>query len=119
MGWSIAKLNEKYFDDQDKILEDSGWCSKPKDPPKKSGEIECRVCMDDVNVKEVYSLPCGHQDTCKSCWYDYLSNSVKSKQCISLPCPSYKCKVIIPLKAWKYFFLNYKLDETLYNRYLR
>ncbi|ETO18077.1 ariadne-like ubiquitin ligase [Reticulomyxa filosa] len=118
-----------YFTDPDKIRLEAGICLEPKEPKLKSGSIECQVCMEDVDIKNVFNLECGHQvmqillfffffkiiilkivvvrkqmkTTCKPCWVDYLKDAARSKECVSLPCPAYKCNVVIREEHWQRF----------------
>ena len=81
-------------------------------------EIECGMCMDDVPLNDVYALDCGHQSICNECWIDYLTKTVKSKECIELTCPQYKCNVTVSSKVWKHFLDN-DTYQTEYQRYVR
>ena len=108
---------DSYFTDPDKIKREAGVCTSPQKPAKTKGEIECQVCMDDVDASEMYCLECGHQTTCKSCWIDYFKNAVKTKECVYLPCPAFKCDVVIKNTVWE-FFLK-KDHTTAYERYQR
>ena len=74
--------------------------------------------MDDVPISDIYYLECGHQTTCNKCWIDYLIDGVRSKQCVSLPCPQYKCNITIPSKVWKHFLDNKKYKDK-FERYLK
>jgi len=57
--------------------------------------------LEDVDVRHVFSLECGHQTTCSPCWVDYLKDGSRSKECVNLPCPAYKCNVVICEAHWK------------------
>lgn len=118
--WNSQKIIESYFNDSDGVKKASGVCLNPKTASQKSGEIECQVCMDDVSVKNVFSLDCGHQTTCIPCWVDYMRDAVRTKECINLVCPAFKCNVIIPQPTWKKFLgAKYKKEYARYMRFCR
>ena len=100
--WNVSKIIEVYFVDSDKILLGAGVCIHPEDPAKikklqsKDVEMECAICMVDVKMSDTFCLECGHLNVCKGCWVDYLRNKVRSKECVTLTCPTSKCYVTIP-----------------------
>eukprot|EP01084_Bolivina_argentea_P162490 282772_1 len=119
--WNMTKIIDLYFIDCDKILVSAGICIHPISTNKNIGIdiIECEICMDNVMMWDTFNLECGHL-ACKSCWIDYLTLSVKTKQCVHLTCPKHKCYVSIPQKIW-HLFLNdkYKNELNRYHRFCR
>jgi len=113
--WNVAQVMDAYFVNPDKIRLEAGICIHPKPPKLKSGSIECQVCMDDVDISNVFSLECGHQTTCNPCWVDYLKDGARTKECVHLPCPAYKCNVIIREEYWKKFLAD--KYPSLWERY--
>ncbi|ETO33467.1 hypothetical protein RFI_03643 [Reticulomyxa filosa] len=120
--WSITQVMDVYFTDPTKIQLEAGICLEPKPPKLKSGSIECQVCMENVDIRNVFSLECGHQVYSSSlsmlhlCCLQkkkkkkkgirksyYLKDGVRSKECVSLPCPAYKCNVVIREEYWQKF----------------
>ncbi|ETO20862.1 hypothetical protein RFI_16347, partial [Reticulomyxa filosa] len=59
--WSVAQVMDVYFTNSDKIRSEAGICLNLQKPKLKSGKIECQVCMENVDIKIVFSLECGHQ----------------------------------------------------------
>jgi len=124
--WNAVKIIDVYFTDPDKILVEAGVCIEPKkreeivNDQNKNEVMECGVCMDDVKMAEAFCLECGHLNTCKSCWIDYLRNHVKTKQCVHLTCPTHKCYVTIPQEVWRQFLGDKYGDELVrYTRFCR
>jgi ariadne-1 len=117
--WNSNRINDVYFTNPEKILGEAGVCMDPHDPARKSGEMECQVCYDDIDVKDAYSLVCGHQNTCKSCWVYICSTSVQTKQCVFLTCPTTKCHVVAPGSTWKMFLADHPKEYTRYLRFCR
>eukprot|EP01084_Bolivina_argentea_P025889 48144_1 len=122
--WNMNKVMDIYFTNTNKILINSGVCIHKKqnsiNSTNKNKIIECRICMNDVEIKNTFCLDCGHINTCKSCWIQYLIDGVKTKQSIFLTCPTYKCNVIIPYKIWKLLLQsNYNNFFLRYERFCR
>jgi ariadne-1 len=115
--WNVAKVIEAYFVDPAKVQKDAGICAVKATDVVSDEEIECQVCMDDFPADEMFHLDCGHQTTCSTCWTDYLRRSVKSKDCVSLVCPAFKCDVVVPETAWHKFLAG--VDDTALERYVR
>lgn len=120
-NWNSEKIIESYFNNTENVRKDAGICINPvTEASIKSGVIECQVCMDDTNIKQVYNLICGHQTTCNKCWIDYLRDAVRTKECINLTCPAFKCNIILPQPTWKHFLnKKYKNDFERYKRFCR
>ena len=122
--WNATKIIDVYFTEPDKILVGAGVCIDKKDniinDKNKNNIMECGICMDDVKMSDTFYLECGHLNTCKSCWVDYLRDGVKTKQCVHLTCPTHKCYVTIPQDVWKLFLEDKYGDELLrYQRFCR
>lgn len=119
--WNTTKIIDVYFTEPDKILVGAGVCIDKKEDvindKNKNNVMECGICMDDVPMSDTFCLECGHLNTCKSCWIDYLRDGVKTKQCVHLTCPTHKCYVTIPQDVWKLFLSDKYKDE--YKRYQR
>jgi len=122
--WNSNKIIDVYFNEPEKILVGAGVCIEPKKSviteQNKNDELECEICLDDVLRKDAFCLECGHLNTCKRCWIDYLGNGVKSKSCVTLTCPTHKCYVTIPQETWKLFLEpNHKRQLQRYERFCR
>ena len=121
--WNIKKIFEVYFNDSNKVLIDAGICINPVSEEKLKKEkisnkiIECGICMQDVKISDTFNLECGHINTSKNCWIDYLKYAVKTKDCLFLTCPTYKCSVIIQSDIWKILLGDKYPNE--YQRHLR
>ena len=122
--WNPQKIMDVYFTDKNKILVGAGVCIDKKkniiNDKNKNNVIECGVCMDDVKMSDTFCLECGHLNTCKSCWVDYLRDGVKTKQCVHLTCPTHKCYVTIPQDVWQLFLADkHKEEFKRYQRFCR
>jgi len=120
--WNSAKIIDVYFTDkQEEILLGAGICldkhQNAINDSNKDEEMECEICMEDIPKSEAFALECGHVNTCKNCWIDYLLHAVKSKQCVLLDCPTSKCHVTIPSNVWQRFLA--KPHPDAYRRYQR
>lgn len=75
--WSKEKIENEYFNDSDKYLEDYGIKLK-KIKKETSFEIQkektCSICLEKNNLIES-SLVCKHQ-LCSGCWMNYFNFKV-------------------------------------------
>ena len=109
--WNSAKIIDEFFTEkQTEMFVSAGICIDPyRDviaDANKDEKMECEICMEQMHISEVFALECGHINTCKNCWFDYLVHGVKSKQCVLLDCPTSKCRVTIPSNVWERFPLR-------------
>lgn len=67
-------------------------------------ELECPVCLDDLQPHEMYSLTCGH-NVCLSCWQGHLDAVIlQGAQCVyEGTCPMSGCEVLMPDATWERF----------------
>jgi len=97
---------------------DSTECSQPQ-------LQECIVCaevLEDGNLGDL-SMPCGHA-LCISCWQQYLETQISEGMAAFIPCPGFKCCLIVPedfvrsrisaelLHRYKNFLLNQFVDSN-------
>eukprot|EP00479_Gromia_sphaerica_P013199 TRINITY_DN7260_c0_g1_i1.p1 TRINITY_DN7260_c0_g1~~TRINITY_DN7260_c0_g1_i1.p1 ORF type:complete len:350 (+),score=65.07 TRINITY_DN7260_c0_g1_i1:131-1180(+) len=116
--WRVPKLIEDYVSSNDSYRENVriqvGLQSKVPAQHCTSSSIECPQCYDDFEVKECFSLKCGHL-TCRGCWKDYLQSEVQNgDKCVNTRCNFYKCDLRVPSEAFKEM-----LDDVLYKKYKR
>jgi len=122
--WNATKIIDVYFTKPDDILVGAGVCIDPKknvvSASNEDEELECGVCMEEVARRDAFCLECGHLNTCKGCWVDYLCDGVKTKQCVTLTCPTFKCYVTIPEETWARFLEPaHPLQLQRYRRFCR
>ena len=53
-------------------------------------KVDCTICFDTCQKKDVDALPCGHV-FCKPCWRDYLLVKVQREGTARIECPAHNC----------------------------
>jgi len=105
--WDTQKLLERLFDNkQEKLFKDVGivWSnvnsgegirSKRRKINKNSKIANCKICYIEMNLKQMFSLDCGHL-FCKSCWNQYLTSKIMSEGIVNaMTCAETDCKIIV------------------------
>jgi ariadne-1 len=100
--WDKEKLTDSYFSNPEKVrltcgldLYSSNLLSHLTGPNGLSGKFKCRICYDENDLSDSFSLGCGHP-FCKSCFAEYLRNAITDGgSCITVKCPEHKCKQVV------------------------
>eukprot|EP01083_Nonionella_stella_P052099 138372_1 len=100
----------------DQILLGAGVQLHSKNNTNTNG-CECRMCLKDTKLNQLYGLQCGHNVICKNCWIDYLKHAAQTKQCLFTTCPQFACNTIVQAHVFK-LFLDPEYEHE-YQRYLR
>lgn len=112
--WNKEKLIEKYIEDPDKVLVDTGVHvasgSNNNNKRARSASFECEICCNDEPGLETVSLACGHL-FCVDCYSYYLSDKVKQGEAINIQCPQEGCKAAVDEAT-----LKVVLDNDMYTR---
>ncbi|XP_042483649.1 probable E3 ubiquitin-protein ligase ARI8 [Macadamia integrifolia] len=97
-NWSITKVQEEWFADEEKVCKAVGLSDKPVvlEIQEKVKEVTCNICFENFcSLDKVASAVCGHL-FCVSCWAGYISSSIKDGPgCLMLRCPDQSCSVAI------------------------
>jgi len=116
-GWDLARLQEAWFQDEDKVRKRCGLnLSQPGGAPATSssssapGAYHCPICMQVVD--KITVLDCGH-GFCQECWQAYLHSQVDDgKAAVQARCPAHKCGRVVPVDFFKRF-----CDEARQRKY--
>lgn len=58
-----------------------------------SSEVACNICMEDIPIKEVTLMDCGHC-FCNSCWTEHFIVKINEGQSRRIKCMAYKCNAV-------------------------
>lgn len=97
-NWSVNKLNDEWFADQDKIREKAGLLEKPVvqfNLDSKNQMITCGICFEEYEYESMSSAACGHP-FCGDCWRGYISAAInEGPACLMLRCPEPSCRAAV------------------------
>ncbi|CAH9072171.1 unnamed protein product [Cuscuta europaea] len=103
-NWSVNRVHEEWFADEEKVQKELGMVSsRPDESSVSSGsgeiEITCGICFDDLPPGNIYASSCSHH-FCFDCWRSYIGTAVADGPgCLSLRCPEPSCKNAVNLDA--------------------
>ena len=91
--WNKEKLVEEYFIDSDKVLHHCGLITTSNtSDDNEFRQNYCRICLDDCDSNNLYSLQCNHK-FCRDCYGGYLNSVIGDGPiCVTATCPEHQCK---------------------------
>jgi len=110
--WNGNKLLERFYEDPDKVIQQSGI--------KKINEYttlvnilneDCMICGDSLDESNGCYLSCKHY-ACKECWANYLKIKIHEGESIGICCLGFKCPNVVPDE-----FINKVIPDN-YNKFL-
>ncbi|KAG2308786.1 hypothetical protein Bca52824_028534 [Brassica carinata] len=124
--WSVGKVHDEWFADEEGVRNTVGILEKPVVPPSDDTELTCGICFDPYPPEKIASVSCGHP-FCTTCWTVALSfmkeweSLVTSAQplmtpgCLMLRCPDPSCLAAVGHDMVDK--LASEEDKDKYNRY--
>lgn len=89
-NWSVSKVNDEWFADEEKVRRVVGLLEEPRSLPK-AKELTCGICFEVYQCDGMRSAACGHP-FCVTCWQGYISTSINDGPgCLMLRCPDPSC----------------------------
>ncbi|KAM0986225.1 hypothetical protein ACFX13_013678 [Malus domestica] len=90
-NWSVSKVHEAWFADEDKVRKTVGLLKKPVVQFPHSRELTCGICFEACPHGSIKSAACGHPYCC-TCWKGYIGTSISDGPgCLTLRCPDPSC----------------------------
>ncbi|KAJ4956438.1 hypothetical protein NE237_013221 [Protea cynaroides] len=116
-NWSVSKVHDVWFADEDKVRKDVGLLEKPVvQIPKNVKELTCGICFETYPRDRMTAAVCGHQ-FCGACWAGYVSTSINDGPgCLMLRCPDPSCGAAVGQDMINLLASNE--DKEKYSRYL-
>ena len=125
-NWNIDILSEIWYDQTQKIKENSG-ITQTKESNKllkdflKNNKVEkgiCPVCEIDIDPGEDISLGCGHV-FCSDCFKEHLKEKTNDQlTLLGTKCPMRNCNYQVPSEIFKKLFKDDKMELNIYNKCL-
>ncbi|GLJ47793.1 hypothetical protein SUGI_1009410 [Cryptomeria japonica] len=117
--WSVAKLQDEWFLNEQKVRADSGLFHKASVKQLRADEqLYCSICMDAHFIADMKALACAHY-FCNSCWVNYIQISIRENGigCISLRCPQPRCGAAVG-EDTVLCLITEEQDRTKYGQFL-
>ncbi|PSR98134.1 E3 ubiquitin-protein like [Actinidia chinensis var. chinensis] len=113
-NWSVSKVHDEWFADEEKVRKAVGLLEKPVAFPDVR-EVTCGICFETYSRDSMSAAACGHT-FCGACWQGYISTSINDGPgCLMLRCPDPSCGAAIGQDMIN--LLASKDDKEKYNRY--
>ncbi|KAJ0973000.1 hypothetical protein J5N97_020959 [Dioscorea zingiberensis] len=114
-NWSVSRVNDEWFANEDNARRVVGLLEKPIEMPN-APELTCGICFENYPRDRMYSASCGHP-FCSVCWRGYIGTSISDGPgSLSLRCPDPSCGAAVGQDMVN--FLATDEDKEKYSRYL-
>ncbi|XP_058094123.1 probable E3 ubiquitin-protein ligase ARI8 [Magnolia sinica] len=115
-NWSVSKVHDAWFVDEEKVRKAVGLLEKPVDSMANARELTCGICFENYPRNTMNAAACGHQ-FCSACWTGYISTSINDGPgCLMLRCPDPTCGSAVGQDMIN--ILASDEDKEKYSRYL-
>ncbi|KAH7685045.1 E3 ubiquitin ligase RBR family protein [Dioscorea alata] len=93
-NWSVNKVHDEWFADEENARKAVGLLEKLIEIPKEK-ELVCGICFDTYPREKMNAAACGHP-FCHDCWRGYIGTSISDGPgCLMLRCPDPSCDAAI------------------------
>ncbi|KAH7404412.1 hypothetical protein KP509_15G024600 [Ceratopteris richardii] len=115
--WSVSKVNDEWFTDEDAVRERVGLLSKqPGEARREPKDITCGICFESYPPESMKAMMCRH-NFCYSCWKGYIHTAINDGSgCLSLRCPDPNCHAAVGEDMVRSLVSDE--DRTKYTRYV-
>uniref|UniRef100_A0A5B6ZUQ1 RBR-type E3 ubiquitin transferase n=1 Tax=Davidia involucrata TaxID=16924 RepID=A0A5B6ZUQ1_DAVIN len=113
-NWSVSKVHDEWFADEENVRRNVGLFEKPVPLPN-ARELTCGICFETYPRDRMSAATCGHP-FCASCWQGYIRTAINDGPgCLMLRCPDPSCCAAIGQDMIN--LLASDDDKEKYNRY--
>uniref|UniRef100_A0A6N2MTG9 RBR-type E3 ubiquitin transferase n=2 Tax=Salix TaxID=40685 RepID=A0A6N2MTG9_SALVM len=114
-NWSISKVHDAWFSDEDAVRISVGLLDKQVQFSN-ARELTCAICFESFPRNKIFSASCGHP-FCNTCWSGYISTTINDGPgCLVLRCPDPSCQAAVGQDMIN--LLAPDEDKEKYSRYL-
>ncbi|KAH7670926.1 E3 ubiquitin ligase RBR family protein [Dioscorea alata] len=114
-NWSVSRVNDEWFADEENVRRVVGLLEKPIELPN-ARELTCGICFENYPRDRISSAACGHP-FCHACWRGYIGTSISDGPgSLSLRCPDPSCNAAVGQDMVN--LLATDDDKEKYSRYL-
>ncbi|KAK6136372.1 hypothetical protein DH2020_029862 [Rehmannia glutinosa] len=113
-NWSVSKVNDEWFADEEKVRKTVGLLENDSPLPDVK-ELTCGICFETYPRDRMSAAACGHP-FCVICWQGYVGTAINDGPgCLMLRCPDPSCGAAIGQDMVNKLASND--DKEKYNRY--
>ncbi|XP_027184942.1 probable E3 ubiquitin-protein ligase ARI8 [Coffea eugenioides] len=113
-NWSVSKVNDEWFADEERVRRIVGLLEDPIPLPD-AKELTCGICFETYPSDRMSSAACGHP-FCVECWQGYMNTSINDGPgCLMLRCPDPSCCAAVGQDMIN--LLALREDKEKYKRY--
>ncbi|XP_073030980.1 probable E3 ubiquitin-protein ligase ARI8 isoform X2 [Primulina eburnea] len=113
-NWSVSKVNDEWFSDEEKVRKAVGLLENGIPLPN-AKELTCGICFENYPRDWMNAAGCGHP-FCFTCWQGYISTSINDGPgCLMLRCPDPSCGAAVGQDMVNKIALND--DKVKHSRY--
>ncbi|KAK6156448.1 hypothetical protein DH2020_010696 [Rehmannia glutinosa] len=113
-NWSVSKVNDEWFADEEKVRKTVGLLENDSPLPDVT-ELTCGICFETYPQDRMSAAACGHP-FCVICWQGYVGTAINDGPgCLMLRCPDPSCGAAIGQDMVNKLASND--DKEKYNRY--
>ncbi|CDP04163.1 unnamed protein product [Coffea canephora] len=113
-NWSVSKVNDEWFADEERVRRVVGLLEDPIPLPD-AKELTCGICFETYPSDRMSSAACGHP-FCVECWQGYMNTSINDGPgCLMLRCPDPSCCAAVGQDMID--LLAVREDKEKYKRY--
>ncbi|CAI9754511.1 unnamed protein product [Fraxinus pennsylvanica] len=113
-NWSVSKVNDEWFADEENVRKAVGLLENPIPLPA-AKELTCGICFETYPCDRMSAAACGHP-FCVTCWQGYISTAINDGPgCLMLRCPDPSCGAAVCQDMVNK--LASEDDKERYNRY--
>ncbi|GAB2287126.1 Probable E3 ubiquitin-protein ligase ari8 [Dionaea muscipula] len=94
-SWSVSKVHDEWFTDEEKVRYAVGLVTKPVVEFPCAREMTCGICFESFPSEAMSAAPCGHP-FCNLCWSGYVGTAINDGPgCLMLRCPDPSCSATV------------------------
>ncbi|KAL7109972.1 hypothetical protein ACP275_06G208000 [Erythranthe tilingii] len=113
-NWSVSKVNDEWFADEEKVRKTVGLLENHIPLPDDK-ELTCGICFETYPRDRMNATACGHP-FCVICWQGYIDTAINDGPgCLMLRCPDPSCGAAVGQDMVNKLASNE--DREKYNRY--
>ncbi|XP_024357767.1 probable E3 ubiquitin-protein ligase ARI8 isoform X1 [Physcomitrium patens] len=90
--WSVSKVNDEWFADEERVRASVGLLEKPATSKRQTQtEMTCEICFEVHPFEKMRAPRCGHY-FCETCWTGYIHTAINDGPgCLTLRCADPSC----------------------------
>ena len=116
--WSPDRLQERYFEDEGKLMEETGVCFHSAPYVHAPAAAACDICLEKCDADTLVAIErCAHF-SCTDCFGMYLAHSIggRGKEAVCTMCPQRGCTNVCDVELVRYVLQKATLHQPYEGR---